>query len=1137
MSNATVQFSSVNATTLAAWETDGAISPGLAAAAAPLLERALVAKQRYLADTAAREAQEATAAAAATADVEGNASEAWQSNTAAVRHVDTIPISTWTVDGFSGDRLHKGHPDHPSNLYSRLSCCKWRACLRRKQQPFSMYTTRYFGGLGPDFPPYAFPQWMGLHTVRQPCADALYRVVSWIGYASGAFLTGLGLAAAVVLTSLIAGLYARGECVVPADNERGDDDDILSLASVVLVSFTQIVGGGTAPGTIRSDVTTCALVAIVVSALNVALRSLLFAAGLTALNEVESEVVFSGKACVAARNGQPSLLVRFAAPSSSCATIESIYATMTLFQRSEEGDSMTQSTRLRFKTFVTCHAPVTASHVINASSPLAKIFKMDLRTGRVVRTKKIPRGLLNMYVLVYDHTTCRYAHRHRIWKLDELMHGHVFADVMECGVFEAALSHKVPISHMENMHHTTVQAIHGRIPVDETADGHEKTGEEEEKEEEEKDDANVKRALDRIRPKVWRGNKDSSEDQGATGLRYFLRRRRHSDKNDNSNDDDDNDNHSNHSDDHDNDRSARSHEAVDMRLIDNWGTPEMHRLPPRGGNAMAHRLFASLSPNVINIFELDNWEEYLPGLGQTEARMLAHIVSSGLIKARELCKLRKEAGSEKKGDSPNEKHESENELYVLADEDADLETATTLDRFVHFCRTWDQSEYLRAESEWRAERDALERRWCCNRRRGCIRLFCSCWSCTCCASRRNWTSSRTLTAGLNGELGTQEWGCTRTNRNPGTQPNALYTLRWAIHAGALPSLGLALIAGITMLALGLAAVYQAGECFVEPWEAQMAVSLNQSGLNANESASGAASPAAATAAAATAVHTFDQALSSSFVQLATGSPSDPMRYDSPTCAILILLASATNLFFRVVVFSVFLHMLERAKPSVFFSPQLCLFLRNGRPVIQARMVAPSAVCMHVKSCEWNLVMPTRTIEGTVYGQIEKLSSHIPPFLAMPICTTHTIDEHSCLWQYFAEHGTLPPATIVIKVGLWDVVSSQYSQVIRAFTLKRDVRMFRHFDDTIRKGISSAWTENTSPVFDMSSFLSTHSHVSRDPEALSALNSGDPGRPPSSEIAAGPSVLELEELNSSMLDNITETRNRPRKRGRKSVTLL
>ena len=623
------------------------------------------------------------------------------------------------------------------------------------------------------------------------------------------------------------------------------------------------------------------------------------------------------------------------------------------------------------------------------------------------------------------------------------------------------------------------------------------SGQEKKEEGTEDDNADVKRALERIRPKFWPGRNKRylNEHLGEIGV-YT---RSDNQRNNNNGNDDAGDNNSTSA---ARDQRARRDRAASAEMnshVQECAAPN---------KVMARRLCVSQSPNMVTVFELDNYEEFLPGLGKTEALVLSHVIFSSTVKANELSKARKQSGGQKKERTPNQNHNSADELYEIADED-DQDPASMLDRFVQYCRTWDQSEHLRAEKEFQAQRNALERRWYCNRKYGCTRLFCSCWSCTCLESRHNWTSSRTMTAGLNGELAAKEWGCSRTNKNPGTKPNALYTLRWAIHAGSLPSLGLAFIFAITTLALGLAALYQANECFIEPWEMQMAKLVDQSGINASGYPSDAVSPAPA----AVAARTFNQALSSSFVQLATGSPSDPMRYDSSACAVLTLLASAINLFFRIVLFSVFLHMLERAKPRVIFSPQLCMFLRNGQPVIQARMICPSVVAMHVKSCEWTMVMRHRTIEGEVYGRIEKLSAHCPPFLAMPICTTHTINEHSQIWQHFAEHGSLPGAIITIKVGLWDVVSSQYCQLIRAFSLKRDLRMFRHFDDTIPVGLAEAWKKNSRPVYDMAGFLTTHEHVSRDPEALSALKSPDSTL--SDSISRGSfSMLELDSIRIS-----------------------
>ena len=372
----------------------------------------------------------------------------------------------WTHEGVSKRVLDDdtSHENHPSNFRPKFSCCcrifyQYQWCLRlgcmvRKSHPTGPYLTRFLGGYGPDFPPIHRTKYLktGSSKWTTLMSQPLYRLLLWIGFASTQLLVSYGIIVMVTVVLLFSILYANQGCVGTIDS--GGEDS--SYVTVGLITLTQLVGGGTAPGTVLTDSPSCALASVAISTLNVGVRALIFAAGLHSLTEVESEVVFSSKLCVACRDGVPTILARFGFPSAISANLTHIHADLTMFVKTKEGRLVSRHEVLPMKGFPSCNIPVTASHVISKDSALYPFIKVT-REGLIYKTSSYPDGFITVHIIVYDSTTERYARRFFVCPLDAMLLNQRFMGVIDVGIFEAVRDGTAVVLRHENINRTILQ--------------------------------------------------------------------------------------------------------------------------------------------------------------------------------------------------------------------------------------------------------------------------------------------------------------------------------------------------------------------------------------------------------------------------------------------------------------------------------------------------------------------------------------------------------------------------------------------------------------------------------------------------------------------------------------------------------
>ena len=55
-----------------------------------------------------------------------------------------------------------------------------------------------------------------------------------------------------------------------------------------------------------------------------------------------------------------------------------------------------------------------------------------------------------------------------------------------------------------------------------------------------------------------------------------------------------------------------------------------------------------------------------------------------------------------------------------------------------------------------------------------------------------------------------------------------------------------------------------------------------------------------------------------------------------------------------------------------------------------------------------------------------------------------------------QHGTLPKGYLVVKVGLYDPLTSQYISAVNCFSLRANVHLFQNFKDTLKVGLHGAY---------------------------------------------------------------------------------
>ena len=156
--------------------------------------------------------------------------------------------------------------------------------------------------------------------MAQRRSSYLYRLLIWVGFASSSALTSYGILAIAITTFVFSLIYVEYDCVISGVDADGGG----SVFTIVLIALTQLVGGGTAPGTVRTDGATCAIASVAMSTINVGVRALLFAAGLAALTEVEPLILFTSKVCVSSRmEPRPSWCIVL--PQSNRASLSQVY--------------------------------------------------------------------------------------------------------------------------------------------------------------------------------------------------------------------------------------------------------------------------------------------------------------------------------------------------------------------------------------------------------------------------------------------------------------------------------------------------------------------------------------------------------------------------------------------------------------------------------------------------------------------------------------------------------------------------------------------------------------------------------------------------------------------------------------------
>lgn len=1084
---------------LARWEAEGRITAAEAVAARAFLSRALEVKAaRIRRDRRERAAQRHAAAEAANTEAAVQAAaedtlarrrrersdSAYQSAVAAseakrryladlhkisrralVVHSRSDHYFDWTKDGFSKQGIlddDTEHPDHPANLRRGLGCCgtrwfacRWCCCVTRTSHPVDMYVSRFHGGFGPDVPPIHRKEIRGASTLLNAGgSNALYRFVIWIGYASGALLATYGVFGIAVVTLVFTVIYAEFDCVVPVEplgsGGDGGGGAESSALTITLIALTQIVGGGTAPGTVRTDSATCALASVAMSTINVGIRALLFAAGLAALTDVESEVEFTSKICIASRDGVPTLLARFAFPTSVHASLSHTYGELTLFVTTKEGKRMSQHFKVPMKSYPYCKIPVTASHVISRSSPLFKYIKMD-KDGLILPVKDLPSGFFTLHVIAYDTTTERYSRRFRSWDLKSFLYNQRFQDLLELNVTGAVMRFATPVILLENMQRTVLlQHAVDRLNVDTRIDP---------KEDEDEDSTLHKKELKVMWRDVIGGNAvDIDVLDREVGGHAAIPEKVTSD--------------------------IAVHSPIPMAHVhepgNTLGTALSTIIPvdqsdDAAGGAVAGTLSlnvfkvqahsrrqssfqvaqtlrtkCSMDPDTVYIFELESKELYLVGLSDLEAESLASFIDKAL---RPLSFPQKTTTSGHSGESKvaaMTKERTETENGKTTGENPKRKARLSVLECTHMYEymdsgAWDRSAALQAEVAWKKERDAQPRF------PTCAACICKVWSGRVCQSRAEWSLSYHISQGFRGVL--PEWQLENFHGK-----NPLYTLRKCFHLGCMSSMFGSFLVIALALSTALALSYQAGDCFLL---AETTSPSTSSFANASISTTPGTEPPFVT---------FGQALSSAIVQVGTGSPADPLRQHLSHCALLIMFAAAANVVMRVIVFSAFLHAVEKAKPEVVFTEKIVCNVREGVPVLQIRALAPAAHSLQIQSCAWRLSFAHTTVEGQHQYKHAAVKSHSPAFMALPMTSTHKMDHDCPIYQHFAATGEMPTnINVIISLAIWDVAKCRYFEQSRTYSLDRDIAVGFEFEDTLEVSLIAAARDNKKPTINLNTF--------------------------------------------------------------------
>ena len=889
----------------------------------------------------------------------------------------------------------RGHDQR--KLQPKVSpCCG--VCPAKAPMDYSTVITKFFYGFGPSIPAPMGTRWKNTRGMMKGNNNFIYKLIVGLGKATGGILASYGIAVFLLLISIITGIYSEYECIealrtysangthVPFVPRASEQQHIVQrLSSIVLVSISQLCGGGTAPGTVHSGNLVCNLTSIGISILNIGIRSLLFAVGLSLLMEVEPEMIFSSKLCIAMRNGKPTLLCRFSLAGSDCAVVEHISGNVVTFFSTLEGENMSQANKIEFSCFPFCSSPIVGSHGIDRNSALSSFI--DILPDGTCRKNDTwnDTSMVNIQVVCYDRVSDRVVRRSRVYTFADVLIGHKFADIMECGIFTAALKLQPPINHMSKMHDTVVQDVFSRSWTKEERergrekDGQEKDGKEKEeqgnhrneeqnnKEQHNKDDTNISNSIDTTNIQTDFINFNTTEIQNSTKVVL-------------------------------NSETEATASAFQGRTT--------HSYSATVDNAIAD----TLNPNVITLKELNLWRFKHETLTEFEHMFIVGILTK--------C-LHSENGGKRDEQDEN--------------------------RFLKYIRTTFAKEVKEAQlnyEKWQVEYHAYLK--ACH----CQRSLALCWSGRCCNDRTTMDLADVATSIINGQF--PEFQMHVKNLNSNLEFDPLYKIIRCIHLGDLRIIALAFVLLVVCLAFLIAAGYTGAQCFVHVGGGSGGSGGSGGANNTNITSIDTISTAP----------NFGAAASSTFIQLATGAPSDPLRHDHPLCALLILIAAVSNIVIRVLIFSVFLHALEGAKPSIVFSKKLVLKIRNGEPVFQLRLAAPTSPTLQVVNCDMYTTMVVKTAEGEQFGRVTKLPVTCPNNLFVPSFITHALNKNSSLKNHWVQHGNIPKGFLVVKIGLYDPLTSQYFSAVHLFNLRASVYLFQTFKDTVNVGLRGAYKNLT-----------------------------------------------------------------------------
>jgi hypothetical protein len=822
---------------------------------------------------------------------------------------------------------------------STCCCC----CQPRKKLSFGTWLTQMFYGYGPDFPAPHRILWKNHRNIDT--TNFIYKTLIWIGYASASLLITYGLVSFVTLVTTVTLIYSAGSCVTSAaTTTNAVTSPMEKILSIVLVTISQLIGGGTAPGTVRADGALCGITSICISILNVGLRSLFFAAGLTSLMEAEPEMIFSPKICISMRDGIPTLLIRFALAGSDCAVVDQIWGNYTNFFKSTEGDSMSKSTYVSFKCFPTCSSPVVASYQITSDSPLHELVEI-MPDGTCQPNMKRWENLsvMTLHLVVYDFVSERMIRRTRVYQFSDVLFGHKFHDVMTTGIMSSVLNFIPPQISMKFMNMTNLQKIEKMVG--------DSSGEEEGEEEGE--------------------GKEKGKGRGKGGK-----------------------------------KEEEEEEEMQKELQD-------------GGRISLEEL------DLLTFAEQDN-------LSTDELIYLKSIFHRCL----------------------------------QAEEDSGVEK----EEFIKYLRDQFPKEQLspqKAEEEYRQNHVSHLKK--CRLQRSMY----LCWSCRCFEKREKMSISDVMTEAFMGQH--PDYMMTIKNRNSGLRFDLLYKITRCIHVGDIRTV----LFTFVMIAASIAAIvglgYQNGQCY-------SILRVDNYTMDNYTIAATKFSPADSD---------FITMFTSTAIQLATGTPSNPLRHDLPYCAVLTLIVSFSNVILRVLVFVVGLHALEKAKPNIVFSSKMVLMMRNNVPTLQFRCAAPSSPALQILDLKVTFSSIRTTKEGETHANINTLHCHTPPFITGPVFISHSLNIDSPLKQSWIKNGHLPAKhLILVKLGLFDKIKSQYIEAIRVYHMHRDVVPFHTFTDTIEIGLFAAHASDKDLVVNGAEFQKTQPQVVGKQEliAVNTINS-------------------------------------------------